>query len=164
MTEEKPQISFKTSAIFAVFLFLITVVVNIILSLIPEDYKYFIVFTFLIFAYLIYDNYLVGVFGLNEVWWLPHRKKLIITGIKEEVIPAELLIIDFIEQNGYNSYTKTFIKGGYKIIGIKKGMFGLKLISTFIKDTLHITFYPLISKKTVDEMKKFEKFVENYEP
>jgi len=148
----------KDTIIITVFFLVITIIFTIVLLLIPKNYLFISLVIFIILAWILYDRFIVKIMGWNYIWWSPHLKQLLI--VKEEfskIFDPEIITLDFLLSRKYDSFYFSRRKDGGFYIGGKKKILSISV--RLKKDLLKITFWPLLSKTSVKEMKRFEEFI-----
>ena len=148
----------KEAIIVTAFFLVVGTIITIVLLLIPKDYLVISLVVFIILAWILYDRFIVKMMGWNYVWWSPHLKQLLI--VKEEfskIFDSKIITLDFLLSRKYDSFYYSKKKNSGFYIGGRKN--GLRISVRLKKDLLKITFWPLLSKASIREMKKFEEFI-----
>ena len=144
--------------ILGIFIFILGSIITLIGILLPKSLVFVLFIIFICIAWYIYDRYIVTMMGWDYKWWSPHIKKLIIGNSFVKIFDPKTLVIDYFLWKEYDhcSYNKN--KQGFEIWGAKKGA---GIMAKFSKREFVVKFMPLFSKKAVEEMKEFEKYLDN---
>jgi hypothetical protein len=155
----KEATTIQKTAILGIFFFLIGSLFTLVIALLPKGGIIIAIFIVLIIVCFLYDPHIVRVLGLEMAWWSPHQKKL---DLDDEIIknldPEITLILYFLDNNFWG-YSKRKRKEGFVIAGYNKEV---TMRARYKTGNLKINFYPSISKKTIQEIKKFKKHLEEF--
>lgn len=138
----------------ALFFFLIGLFCSLIIILLPKWMIIGVIIIVFIGMYFVYTKFMVKILGLEMAWWSPHPKRIDLTDeIFGEIDPEIMMVLYFLDNN-FKRYYRIKKKRGFVIGGNNKG---IDIRARFKDHHLKINFSPHISKKTIDEMKRFKK-------
>ncbi len=146
------------NSILAFFLFLLGAIITLLAILIPRWTSAILLVIIIIVAWIIYDRFIVYSMGWELIWWSPHIKRLNLDSFVKEYFEPEMVIVSYFLQNEFKRYQRIPLKEGFILAGRKKK---LRLVARYTKEHLEVRFFPMFSKKSIDLMENFKKFVSN---